>query len=310
MAAIAIDVGGSSFKLALVADGVVLRQERISHSSAANDLEQLADHIRPWIGACDAPLTAVGIAVPGIVRNGVMTSAHDKVGYLIGMDLSGWSKSAFGLPAVIENDARAACWGEFVHGAGRGVTELAVLTVGTGVGTGLVSDGKLVHGAHGHGGILGGHIRIRPDGKPCNCGGRGCIEAEASGWALSRMLRGRPEAREWADGTGFGFHHVLAAAARGSSLAQSIRSDFIEVWALAIANLCQIADPARIVLTGGQMAGAHEILADLDARVRELSWDAALTAELVVAHDVWASATLGIAALAEQSATLQQKVAP
>lgn len=310
MAAIAIDIGGSSFKLAVVDGGTVLAEKRIPHSGAPGDFEQLAGEIRPWLTSGDARPGALGIAVPGIVRNSVMVAARDKVAYLLGRDLSGWSASTFGLPAVVENDARAACWGEFVHGAGRGVADLAVLTVGTGVGMAVIADGRPLRGAHGHGGILGGHMRIHPQGRPCNCGGRGCIEAEASGWALARMLRGRPEAREWADGTGIGFHHVLAAAAQGSELAQTIRADFIEVWALAISNLCQLADPARVVLSGGLMAGAGDFLAELTKRVRELAWDSASAPDLVVARNVWASATLGIAHLAEQSTSPREEATP
>lgn len=310
MAAIAIDIGGSSVKLALVDAGTVLREQRIPHSCAADGLEQLAGAIRPWLESGDVRPGAIGIAVPGIVRNSVMVAAHDKVAHLVGRDLSGWSESTFGLPAVVENDARAACWGEFVHGAGRGVADLAVLTVGTGVGMAVIAGGRPLRGAHGQGGILGGHMRIRPQGRPCNCGGRGCIEAEASGWALSRMLRGHPEAVEWADGTGIGFHHVLAAAAQGNPLAQTIRADFIEVWALAISNLCQLADPARVVLTGGLMAGARDFLAELQWQVRALSWDPAFAPELVVARNVWASATLGIAHLAEQSTSPREEATP
>ncbi len=227
MAAIAIDIGASSVKLALVDAGAVLREQHIPHSCAADGLEQLAGAILPWLEAGGVRPDAMGIAVPGIVRNSVMVCAHDKVAHLWGRDLSGWSESTFGLPAVVENDARAACWGEFVHGAGRGVADLAVLTVGTGVGMTVIAGGRPLHGAPGHGGILGGHMRSRTHGRPCNCGGRGCIEAKASG--------GAP----------------------------------------AISNLCQIADPAGVVLTGGLMTGARDFLAELQRQVRALGWDPA-----------------------------------
>ena len=117
------------------------------------------------------------------------------------LDLRTELESRIGLPVVVENDANAAAWGEFRYGAGEDVDDLLLVTVGTGVGGGVVLDGRLHRGAFGVGGEIG-HMRVVPDGILCGCGNRGCLESYASGTALVREAR--------------------AAAAAGSLLARTL----------------------------------------------------------------------------------------
>jgi glucokinase len=186
---IAVDVGGTNFKIAYIGPGGdVVRFARVPHHSAPADLDHLADTLRSWV---DGSTRAVGFAVPGVVDGGRLRSAHGKVGYLVGLDLHAWADAELGLPAHVENDARAACWGEYRSGAGRGVADLLTVSLGTGVGVGAVVAGALLHGAHGHGAILAGHVPSA-EGPDCNCGGRGCVEARASGW----VAHGAPDVPE------------------------------------------------------------------------------------------------------------------
>jgi glucokinase len=169
-----------------------------------------------------------------------------------------------GLPAVVDNDANAAAWGEFRFGAGRGYGHLLVVTVGTGIGGGIVADGRLYRGAHGFAAEIG-HIIVQPGGPLCGCGNRGCWEQVASGRALARMgedvadldpgsriasLAG--EARV----TG----QVVAAAAReGDPRAVEIFAEVGRRLGEGIAGLVNVLDPEAVVVGGG-VAEEGEIL--------------------------------------------------
>lgn len=306
MGVIAVDIGGSNFKVAQVQNGTVIRRDRFSHGSEPGDLDRLAAIVRRWIhdpGGDDASaITAIGISVPGAIHTDgrSLSTVYHKLGYLVGIDLLSWAQVSFGLPAVLENDGRAAGRGEYVAGAGRGCDSLVVFSFGTGVGTSVLIDGKLLVGRNGYGGILGGHQRIRLSGRSCTCGQRGCLESEASAWALPLVIEtlGRhhcgdllPTAR---------FEDVLTLARHGDPLARAVQHHVLTCWAIGITNVCNLIDPDRIVLTGGMMAGAHHFLEALRAEVSAQSWDPSVEPELIVADDVWGSAMAGIAVLAEQ----------
>lgn len=267
MTVLAVDVGGSSSKLAVVEpDGRVVRFDRVSHPDGGTvDLQDLARRLSDW---ADAKPVAVGFSVPGIVENGRMRSARDKAAPLLDLDLAAWSGEELGLPVLVENDARAACWGEFRFGAGRGARDLITLSLGTGVGVGAVVAGRLLRGAHGQGAALGGHVPSA-EGPVCNCGAFGCVEAQASGWVSHR------------DG-----------------IAGQVPPEFVAAWALAIVGWCHVLDPARIVLTGGISSAAAQFLPDLQHQVLERLWDRERAPEFVVAEDVWTSAARGVADLA------------
>jgi glucokinase len=165
-----------------------------------------------------------------------------------------------GLPVVVENDANAAAWGEFQFGAAEDVDDMVCVTVGTGIGGGVVLNGQLYRGAHGIGGELG-HVRIVPDGYLCGCGNRGCVEQYASGRALVR------EARELADSHSvFGTRllemaggdpaaitgpMVTRAAQEGDEPARELITDLGRWLGEALASFAAILDPAVFVIGGG-----------------------------------------------------------
>lgn len=305
MSVIAVDIGGSSAKLAQVQRGSVLRQERIPHSSGSHNLDRLSAAVRTWLqNPCDEEeqVTALGIAVPGAVdpTGRSLTTVYEKLRNLVGVDLIAWAEASFGLPAVVENDGRAAGWGEYVAGSGRGSESLLVFSFGTGVGTSVVIGGRALTGRHGYGGILGGHQRIELEGRLCTCGKKGCLEAEASAWALPYVISDLRAAHPGGLSPQVRFEDVLEAAGEGDSLAQAVRSRMLTCWATGIANACSLIDPDRVVLTGGLMAGAEDFIDILRAEVGAQSWDPAVEPEVVLAADVWGSSTAGIADLAER----------
>lgn len=189
----AVDLGGTKI-LSLVVDGAGrVRGEDLRPTEAAGGpdavLGRIHDSLRAALAAAGANLRAVGIAAPGPIdaERGVVVEAPN---------LPGWRNvpvverlaAMAGCPVVLENDANAAAVGEFTAGAGRGTRHLVYLTVSTGIGGGLVLDGRLYRGANGAAGELG-HLPLVEDGPPCGCGAHGCLEQLASGPAIARRAR-------------------------------------------------------------------------------------------------------------------------
>ncbi|MDN5667256.1 MAG: ROK family protein [Renibacterium salmoninarum] len=302
MSTLAIDVGGSSFKIALVDRGVILEQEKLRHTSQPSDLDRLIRLCRRIVG--QRPMAAVGLSLPGVIDQaaGAMVSAHAKCGYMLGMDLRGWAEAAFGVPALIENDARCALWGEVGYGAARGMQNVVLLSFGTGIGTAVLLDRKALSGPHGHGGILGGHQSVEVNGRLCTCGNRGCVEAEASGWSIPLIAEEWPGIRDsaLADVPHKDFAAVAHAAETGDSIAQEIVARVADCWGSAITNLCHHYDPEAVVLTGGLMSSAHLVIDRIRDDVDRRIWAIWGRPEITVAADVYASATLGLDYLARK----------
>ncbi|GIW09363.1 MAG: hypothetical protein KatS3mg061_0420 [Dehalococcoidia bacterium] len=152
-----------------------------------------------------------------------------------------------GAPTRVDNDANLAALGEHRFGAGRGVDHLVYLTVSTGIGGGIISGGRLLHGVHGFAGEVG-HQVILPDGPPCGCGGRGCLEVLASGTAIVRRAQaaGLPADRLAEEGAAA----VFAAAAAGDPRAQEVIAGATRALGLGVVNLLHVFDPALVVLGG------------------------------------------------------------
>jgi glucokinase len=170
------------------------------------------------------------------------------------------------LTVMMENDATAAAWGEYLLGAGRGASSLLMVSVGTGIGGGIVLDGKLVRGINGMAGEIG-HIPFVPDGHPCACGARGCWEQYASGNALGR--RAREIAHESsllldlaggdvAEVTG---HTVRTALNAEDPIAQHLLADLGHDLGIGIAGLVSVLDP-QVVIVGGGLSDLGDALLD------------------------------------------------
>ncbi|HHU75322.1 MAG TPA: ROK family glucokinase [Firmicutes bacterium] len=168
------------------------------------------------------------------------------------------------LPVVVENDANAAAWGEFVYGAGQGKKNLLLVTLGTGIGGALIVDGKLAHGARGFAGEIG-HIPILPrEGPLCGCGNRGCLETLASGRAVERegrglLKRGIPTLlQEMVDETTLRAIDVFEAARQGDQRSREIIDQAAFYLGQGLAAAVNMFNP-EIVIIGGGMAGVGEL---------------------------------------------------
>ena len=267
---IGVDVGGTK-----VAGGVVDEEGKILAHDRRETPARSVDAVLATIVSVvqklrtEHEVQAVGIGMPGFVdqtRSRVLVVPnlaewHDK-------PLREHMETALDLPVVVENDANAAAWGEVAFGAGRGESDVVCVTVGTGVGGGIVIGGELHRGRFGVAAEIG-HIEIVPDGRLCGCGQRGCWEQYASGNALVRDARERAADDRFAaaqmlalgDGTPEGIRgeHVTAAAKAGDPVAMAA---FAQLgWRLAegMADLAAILDPGLFVLGGG-VSEAGELL--------------------------------------------------
>ena len=264
-----IDVGGTKIAGAIVdEDGEVLAHSRVE--SPAADVEAIEDAIAGLVTTLreEHDVASVGIGAAGYVDKARATVLFAPNLAWRGVDLRTEIEERVGLPVVVENDANAAAWGEFRFGAGHDVDDLLLVTVGTGVGGGLVLDGGLYRGAFGVGAEIG-HLRVVPGGRRCGCGNLGCFEQYASGTALVRNAReavregdflARPlldRARgvvEDIDGP-----MITDAALAGDTFALEQLAEVGRWLGEGIASLAAVLDPA-VVAVGGGVSEAGDLL--------------------------------------------------
>jgi glucokinase len=267
---IGVDVGGTK-----IAGGVVDESGRIigearretPATSPPEIVAAIADVVKDLRSEFDAE--AIGVGAAGFVD-------ANRADVLFAPNLA-WRQEPLkreveartGLPTVVENDANAAAWAEFQFGAGRDVDDMILLTIGTGLGGGLVLNGELYRGAFGVGGEVG-HLRVVPNGHLCGCGNRGCWEQYASGRALVREARefvksspSQAEAllqRAGGDWTMVEGPMVTAAAADGDTAAVELLEDLGRWLGEGIATLAAVLDPAVVVIGGGVSEAADLLL--------------------------------------------------
>lgn len=267
MPILGLDIGGTQIKAGLISsEGEVLASNRIATPTTLEDFARQVPALVRGLGA--GALEGVGIACKGVIhpRTTRVEVLPGTVSYLEGAHLRDFLPSA---PLVAaDNDARAALAGEVAWGAARGVHNALMLTLGTGVGGGILADGRILRGAAGVAGHLG-HYTIDADGPPCICGNRGCLETYFSSKALesaARALvhRGVPSTMP-SDVTCAG---VFAAAAVGDEAAGEVVAQGIRRLAGAAAGLFLAFDPEVLIL-GGQVIEAGEALL---APLREQVW--------------------------------------
>jgi glucokinase len=264
-----IDVGGTKIAGGVVDEnGTILEELRVV--SPATDATAIEAAIQKLVTELRTrhEIDAVGVGAAGYIdkaRAVVMFAANLAARDL---DLKADLERALDLPVVVENDANAAAWGEFQFGAGHDVDDLLLVTVGTGVGGGLVLDGSLYRGAFGVGAEIG-HMRVVPDGILCGCGNRGCFEMYSSGSALVREARAAARAgtlsaaglleRAGGDPDAITGPLVTAAAADGDSFSIEQLAVVGRWLGQGIASLAAVLDPAVVVIGGG-VSAADELL--------------------------------------------------
>lgn len=267
---IGVDLGGTNIKCALVNESgeVVHRLVRPTEAAEghAHVLDQIARSVHELCEQTEkTDVAAIGVGAPGPMnwRTGVVYSPPNLPGWK-DVPLADEIHERTGLTTFVENDANAACWGEFWVGAGRDVHTLCCLTLGTGVGGGIVLEGQLLRGPDGTAGELG-HLCVLRNGRACGCGARGCLEAYASVTGLVRTAQ---------EGLGTGTESTLDllagdltgaaisdAAAQGDTFARSVIRETGEWVGVGVASLINLLNPDMIVVCGG-MIEAGDLLFD------------------------------------------------
>jgi glucokinase len=270
MHAIGIDIGGTKIAGALVSEsGEIIAEDRAATPAGDKDaiIEIVVDMIQKL--RVGHEVAAAGVAAPGFIDADQSTVYYAPNISFRNEPVRDRLLAKLDIDITIDNDANAAGWAEFRFGAGRGVQDMTMLTIGTGVGGAIVTHGRLFRGGFGAGAEIG-HLRVVPDGLPCGCGQRGCIEQYASGRALLRI------ANSIADAGGVGKSLADARTDNGGELTGTIVGRLIEErdagalialqelgkWiGQACASLSAVLDPQLFVIGGG-VAAAGELLLD------------------------------------------------
>lgn len=270
-----VDLGGTHIRAAAIAPDGQLRARRQCPTGAEDGRDAVLDRIAATVNeaaaAAGLPADApVGVAIPGPVnpRTGVVGLAPNLHGWrdVPVRDLLG---ARLNRTIVLGNDANAAALGEWRYGAGQGTRHLVFLGIGTGVGGGIVVDGRLLLGEHGLASEPG-HMVVALDGPPCTCGGRGCLEAFAAGWAIARDARqlldaGMPSmlTELLAGDEALTGGLVTTAARQGDGLALEVLARAGRALGFGIASLVHIFNPEVVAIGGGVIAAGDLLFAPM-----------------------------------------------
>jgi glucokinase len=308
--AIGVDVGGTKIAAGIVTPGgEILDEVRYpTPQSPGMLIENIAKAIKEVGDGHEAE--GVCLAVPGLIlasENRVIFSANLRA--IEGIPLKDEIEPKIGLPLTIENDGNAAAWGEFRFGAGSEADHLVFITLGTGIGGGVITHGVLMRGAQGSGGELG-HVTVQATGPRCACGNHGCLEALASGSAIARRARelavenpdsglGRLATRRQILG-----EDVTDLAREGDEVALAVLEETGRWLGIGLAAFVNIFNPKVVAVGGGAMQAGELILEaarrEMKLRARPPSRD---LAEVKVATLGPKSGVLGAAALARDASS-------
>ncbi|HUU54043.1 MAG TPA: ROK family protein [Armatimonadota bacterium] len=273
----AIDLGGTKTKLGIVAaDGEVIGEETFPtrpERSAESWAEEAAAALRGIAGRTrvdERSVASVGIGAPGPLnaKEGVLTNPLPNLPNWRGFAICAALTERTGKPAYLDNDANCAALSEQWLGAARGSDDVLVLTLGTGIGGGIIADGRLLHGFSDNAGELG-HMSIDHHGPPCVCGSRGCIELYASAGATAERYRRKLEeaGREAAEEiTALG---VFEAAEAGDEIARATFAEVGYYLGAAVSSMVHAFNPEMVVVAGGMAGAARYYLETIRSVVKE-----------------------------------------
>jgi glucokinase len=284
---IGIDLGGTFIKLGLLDRARRLhglfQVETPGRQGAEAVVQRIVDSVQRLLEAQDVSrdqVVGIGIGAPGPLRisDGVIHAMPNIEG-MQGCPIRDRISAGTMLPAVLENDANAAALGEAICGAGRDVESMILLTLGTGVGSGIVLNGRILHGDNEIGGEVG-HMLVDPDGERCNCGQYGCLERYCSARFLAEYARGLieerkvdgPLARRLSSRGRIDARDVNETRKEGDPVAEEAWRRATRYLAVGCINLCRIFDPSRIVLGGGLAKAGDDLLDPVRQQFADLHW--------------------------------------
>ena len=185
--------------------------------------------------------------------------------------------------------------GEWQFGAGKNYRDLVIITLGTGIGTAVLIDGKLLKGKHFQAGNLGGHFTVNFRGTKCTCGNIGCFEAEASTWRLPSLLRSHSEfvKSSMKDEKVLDFKTLFLHAGNNDQVAKEVLEHCLSVWSAGIITMIHAFDPELIIMSGGIMKSASGILPAIQGKINQLAWTPLRKVKLVEARFIDSAALYG-----------------
>jgi len=271
---VGIDVGGTNVKIGLfdsklkmICKTSITTEADMGPEVVINNMAQAVKELLAEAGFSLQDIVAVGIGTPGPAKysEGIIIRSTNMPKFK-NTPICKMLNERLGAPVVFDNDANVACWGEYVVGAGKGVKDIVFFTLGTGIGGGIVSNGELVHGCDENGAELG-HMIIYPDGRSCNCGQKGCVEAYASADSTARRATEAIEAgaesslKKVLDEKGkITSKDIYQHLAKGDKLAKEITDGTAEALAITCINMLHTTEPKRIIFTGGMIAAGDVLL--------------------------------------------------
>lgn len=293
---IGIDIGGTNLRMALVnrAGEVISRGRMPSLIAEGRDafcgrMLQGISGLQAEADARNAEIIAIGVGVPGLVGSGGLIHSSVNMRPLDGFNLAAFLGSQTGIQTECANDANVIALGELLHGAGRGKSSFIVITIGTGLGSGLILEGKLWQGIGGFAAEFG-HVTVDPEGEVCSCGNQGCLERYVSAGALTRSMRMLSPGSDVSRPSGA---EQLALMARSGNAAAQRSFEQMGRWlGIALASLTNTLNLEAVIIGGGVAVSLDlfepamraelvrrtfpEIYAGLEIRKVELGDDAGL----------------------------------
>lgn len=279
---IAIDLGGTMIKIGLLNSSQLIDRSEIKAQAASGlkaqlpELERAIDKMLTDHKLFPTDVLGIGFSFAGLVdssKNRIL-STNQKYDDGPETDLVTWALENWNWPLFAENDARMALLGEWQFGAGKACRDLVMMTIGTGIGSAVLIDGKLLKGKHFQAGNLGGHFIVNHMGTNCTCGAIGCVESEASTWRLPSLLKEHPEFKNsgMEDEEVLDFKALFHHAANNDKVAKEVLDHCLSAWSAGIISMIHAFDPELIILSGGIMKSASVFLPVLQENVNKHAW--------------------------------------
>jgi glucokinase len=284
---VGVDLGGTNIKAGLLDDQArilcsfsVPTEVDKGNEVVVNNIVGAAERAIREAGVPRDEVVGIGIGSPGPLshRQGMIINPGN-LPSLKNTPIRRIMTERTGIRCTLENDANAAAWGEYWAGAGKGVTDLVMFTLGTGVGGGAIVNGRLIRGYFENGAELG-HIIVNPGGRRCSCGQLGCVEAYSSAYFLARhaedlIKAGQPSVLKQRMDAGqmLMAEHIVEAAKAGDEVANKVWHDACYYLAVATVTMQHVTNPERVVMAGGLIAAGYFLLEPIRRHFRELTWE-------------------------------------
>ncbi|MGR5437042.1 ROK family protein [Vibrio owensii] len=295
-----IDIGGSHTKYGLVHEHQVVFASQFSSQKMklADILATLKQQVLVNLAENNVELShlkGVAIALPGIVdsKKSILLDINKKLEEAVGFDFAMWAYASFGIRAELFNDAKQALMGEAISGCAQGTKDISLVIIGTGIGTAVMMDGKVLHSRNHVAGNIGGHLIGHVGGRYCTCGNQGCLEAYSSNSILDEYLKERGTDLKGVNVEDSVDYKVIFDHYDSHEVCKKIGDDLIAHWGSVVINMLHSYDSELIVLSGGVFNSSVNILEKINAYVLERVWMPQGSFKIVLAENPTYSVMLG-----------------